>query len=100
MDKRHRDTYYGIYGRPEVDAYIAGGLAVHKHGKSSSWAVTHVATGLAVAGHPRYFRTKAHAVAVGDKLLDLPIEWTRPWGEIRLTFTQHAAAIRTAAFSD
>ena len=90
---------HGIYGRPQVAAYIAGGLAIHKRARAPGWAVTHIATGLAVAGHPRYFATKARALEVGDKLLALPIEWARPWDEIKKTFTQHRDAIRAAAFS-
>ena len=99
MEKTTITLDHGIYGKPQVTAYAKGGLAVHRRSGSGGWAVTHIATGLAVAGSPRYFATKARAVEVMAKLLALPVEWHKSFDDMRQSFTANAAAIRAAAFS-
>jgi hypothetical protein len=74
MHKRERGRV--VYYREAVPAKHFGPLAVHRdvmYGKRQTWKITHVATGLGVAGE----LTLKAAVGMARALRDLP-EWADP----------------------
>lgn len=84
-------------GTREVDAYLAGGLAIHRDAVDGRWRVTHVASGLAVVFTVYGGRGKGtlkHARALVAELLATDIDWTLPASEVA---TKENARIVTAA---
>ena len=88
---------HGIYGRPEADAWGAGGVCVHKlFGRGNSWTVAHVASGRGMAGKHDSRRTKAGAVMQLEALIALPIDWTLPAADLEEPMRANCTAIRMA----
>ena len=79
------------YGPVQYPAYADRGLCVYKSGRS--WCVAHVASGMTVDVRAPQ-ATKARACELMALLLALPLDWDRPWDELRRDFEANAGAVR------
>ncbi len=70
-----------IYGDRTVTAYCTGGLGAYRLHKR--WQVVHIASGMTIGGgRGGDRRTRKGAFAVMDALLQVPVDWSRPYDEI------------------
>ncbi len=84
-----------MYGDRIVTAYCKGGLGVHRMHKQ--WQIVHVASGANVGGrNGGDRRTRKGAYAVLEALLAVPVDWTKPFEEIRNEVQAHRDQILKA----
>ena len=80
-----------IYGPAHYPAYADRGLCVYKSGRA--WRVAHVTSGMEVDVRAPQ-ATKGRACELMADLLALPMDWDRPWDELRRDFGANAGAVR------
>ncbi|NBN62064.1 hypothetical protein [Pannonibacter tanglangensis] len=80
-----------LYGPAQYPAYADRGLCVYKLGRA--WCVAHVASGMTVDDRARQ-PSKARACELMADLLALPLDWDRPWDELRSDFGALAGDVR------
>lgn len=80
-----------LYGPVQYPAYADRGLCVYKSGRA--WRVAHVTSGMEVDRRAPQ-AAKAKASELMARLLALPMDWDRPWDELRRDFEANAGAVR------
>ncbi|AUH66824.1 hypothetical protein [Paracoccus zhejiangensis] len=84
-----------LYGDQTVTAYCRSGLGVFKQHKR--WQVVHVASGMSIgSGRGGDRRTRKGAFAIMDALLQTPVDWSKPYDQIRNDVAANRTAIMLA----
>lgn len=87
-----------LYGDQTVTAYCRAGLGAFRQHKR--WQVVHVASGMSIGGgRGGDRRTRKGAFAIMDALLKTPVEWSKPYEEIRNAVAANKPAIMLALAS-
>lgn len=84
-----------IYGDRTVTAYCRAGLGAFKLHKR--WQVVHVASGMSIGGgRGGDRRTRKGVFAIMDALLQIPIDWSKPYDQIGKDVAANKTAIMLA----